>query len=144
MNQVFHQLYYHIIWATKNREPQLSDASRQLLFEVVQKQCCRLRCRLHAVNAIVDHVHLGLEISPARPVSLVVGQIKGASAHALNQLHGGAVHWQDGYGVVSFRQAELAKVIRYIATQEARHSAGRLSTLLEATAEPESGSTDPP
>jgi putative transposase len=132
MGQVFHQLYYHIVWATKNREPQLVQALRPSLFEAIEDRCRRLNCRLHAVNAGDDHLHLALEIPPARAVSAVVGQLKGASAHAMNQLRPGAIHWQDGYGVLTFRHGELAKVVRYIAAQEEHHRAGSLSPLMES------------
>jgi putative transposase len=131
MRPVFCQLYYHVVWTTKNREPQLADTLRPALFEAIQETCRRLGCRLHAINAVEDHVHVALEVPPAQAVATVVGRIKGASAHAMNQLRSGTVHWQDGYGVITFRRAELARVVRYIATQEALHQSNSLSPLLE-------------
>ena len=131
MAQVFHQLYYHVVWTTKNRGPQLSEEVRPHLLDAIQQRCQRLGSTLHALNAVEDHVHVALEIPPSRAVSTVVGQMKGASAHEINQLRSASSHWQDGYGVVTFRQAELAKVKRYIDTQEERHRAGALSPVLE-------------
>src|SRR5207302_4491154 len=110
MGQVFRSLFYHAVWATKNREPQLAESLRTELFGVIQEKCRRLSCLLHAVNAVEDHVHIALEIPPSRAVAFVIGQIKGASAHDMNQLGSGAIHWQDGYGVVTFRGAELEKI----------------------------------
>ena len=136
MAQVFRQLYYHVVWATKNRGPQLASTLRPTLVETVQDKCRRLGCRLHAVNAVSDHIHIALEIPPASAVAAVIGQLKGAGAHALNQLQPGAVLWQEGYGVLTFRRAELGKVVRYIATQEERHRTGTLSPLLESCEEP--------
>jgi hypothetical protein len=43
------------------------------------------------------------------------------------------VKWQEGYGVLSLRKDELAKVSRYIDNQETHHRTGRLSNLLERT-----------
>jgi putative transposase len=137
MGEVFRQLYYHVVWATKNREPQLVAALRSTLFDVIRDKCRRLVCRLHAVNAMDDHVHLAIEIPPSRSVSFVLGQLKGASSHAVNQVRPGSVHWQDGYGVVTFRRAELAKVIQYVAAQEQRHQSGALSPLLETWEAPD-------
>jgi REP-associated tyrosine transposase len=137
MGQVFHQLYYHIVWATKNREPQLVEALRPSLLEAIQDRCSRLGCRVHALNALEDNVHLALEIPPSRSVSSAVGQLKGASSHAMNQLQPGSLHWQDGYGVLTFPRSELSKVVQYIATQEDRHRAGALSPLLEMWREAE-------
>jgi putative transposase len=139
MPQSFHQLFYHVVWTTKNREPQLLPALRQPLFEAIQDKCRRLDCRVHALNALEDHVHLVIEIPPARSVSVVIGQIKGASAHALNQFRPASLHWQDGYGALTFRRAELATVARYVATQEQRHRANKLSPLLETWHDPDDG-----
>jgi REP element-mobilizing transposase RayT len=69
--------------------------------------------------------------SRQRAVSFVVGQMKGASAHAINELHPASIDWQDGYGGVTFRRSELETVKHYVATQEARHRLGGLSPLME-------------
>ena len=57
----------------------------------------------------------------------------------MNQLQPGSLHWQDGYGVLTFRRSELPRVVQYIATQEERHRAGALSPLLETWQELEEG-----
>ena len=67
----------------------------------------------------------------------MIGQLKGASAHAMNQIRPGSVHWQDGYGVITFRRPELDKVVSYIENQEERHRRGALSSLLEICHEPQ-------
>lgn len=139
MAQIFRQLYYHVVWGTKNRAPQLVPALRPALLEAVRETCRRLDCQIHAVNTVDDHVHAALEIPPSRAVSSVIGQLKGASSHAVNQLQAGSVRWQDGYGVLTFRRSELPKVVRYIATQEERHRTGALSPLLETWQEVKEG-----
>jgi putative transposase len=139
MPKVFRRLYYHVVWATKNRTPLLSPHLRPLLFEVIGEKCRALGCQLHAVNAVEDHVHLALEIPPALAVGNAVGQIKGAASHALNESQPEPVYWQDGYGVVTFRGDEMEKVCQYIASQEERHAAGGLSPLFERCFEEEAG-----
>ena len=67
MSQVFHQLYYHVVWAAKSREPQLARALLPTLVETVQNKCRDLDCRLHAVNAVLDRVHIALEIPRPGP-----------------------------------------------------------------------------
>jgi putative transposase len=131
VGQVFRQLYYHVVWATKTREPQVSQQLRPALFEAIEDKLRRLGCVLHALNALQDHVHVALEIPPARAVSSVVGQMKGVSAHAINQLRPGSICWQDGYGVLTFRRSELDAVKQYVATQEERYRSGTLSPLME-------------
>ncbi len=50
MGQVFRQLYYHVVWATKNREPQVTDAVRPHVFDSIRSCCQRLNCTRHALN----------------------------------------------------------------------------------------------
>jgi putative transposase len=131
MGRAFRQLYYHVVWTTKNREPVLHERVRPLLLEVLCEKCRMLHCQVHALNAVEDHVHVALEIPPSRAVSDAVGRIKGAASHALNQTQPDSMYWQDGYGAVTFRKGELAKVCEYVATQQGRHRLGRLSKVLE-------------
>jgi putative transposase len=137
MGKAFRRLYYHAVWATKNRAPQIAETRRPTLFEAIGETCRRLDCALHAVNAMEDHVHVALEIPPARAVSFVLGQIKGASSRAMNQMWPESTHWQDGYGVVTFRRNDLEQIKHYIATQAERHRTGKLSPTLETWEEDE-------
>jgi len=131
MRDAFHQLYYHVVWTTKGRSPDLAGPVRSAALEAISDKCRRLKSILHAVNAVEDHVHLALEVPPTLAISTAVGQIKGASSHDTNATIGAALHWQDGYAAVTFRKGELEEVMEYIATQEERHRKGRLSAVLE-------------
>jgi REP-associated tyrosine transposase len=131
MANVFRQLYYHVVWSTSHRDPCLIDALLPHLYEAIEEKCRRLGCVVHGRQAVEDHVHVALEMPPSRAISFVLGQIKGASSHALNQIQPGAVRWQEGYGAVTFRRGELATVLQYIATQKERHQSGGLSPFLE-------------
>jgi len=41
------------------------------------------------------------------------------------------LYWQDGYAVVTLRQAEIPKVTKYIERQKEHHQTGKLSVVLE-------------
>jgi REP element-mobilizing transposase RayT len=43
------------------------------------------------------------------------------------------LYWQDGYGVVTLRKAEVSSVVAYIQRQKEHHACGRLSDVLERT-----------
>jgi putative transposase len=84
---------------------------------------------------------------PQIAVSAFIGQVKGATAHRINEeiKPEFRVKWQEGYGVLSLRKDELEKVSRYIDNQEAHHDANQLSDLLERTdGEDESFPQTPP
>jgi putative transposase len=59
--------------------------------------------------------------------------LKGASSHYINHESGlkESLYWQDGYGVITLREAEIAKVAKYIKRQKEHHQTGKLSDLLE-------------
>lgn len=130
---VFYQLVYHFIWATKNREPLLTPAVEEKLFPYLSAKCKELGYELHAVNGASDHLHALIALTPTIPVSDVAKILKGASSHFINHESGlkDRLYWQDGYGVITLREAEIAKVIKYIEKQKEHHRTGKLSELLE-------------
>jgi putative transposase len=129
----FHQLFYHIVWATKDRLRLIEDDVKQILIEAVCEACRKRGVESIACNAMPDHVHLLVRLRPTIEVANFIGQIKGASAHAHNHRFGARnfLKWQDGYGVVSLRGADVEKVVRYIADQQQIHESRKISRLLE-------------
>lgn len=56
----------------------------------------------------------------------VVGQLKGASSHHVShELVGVPFAWQKEYGVLSFSERALPKVVAYIQNQKQHHATGR-------------------
>ena len=88
-------------------------------------------------NAMPDHVHLLVRLPPSVKVSDYIGQVKGATAHRVNEeiKPDFKLTWQEGYGVLTLRKDELEKVSHYIDNQETHHQTGRLSVLLETIAD---------
>jgi hypothetical protein len=82
-----------------------------------------------------DHVHLLVRLPPTVKVCDFIGQVKGATAHRINEeiKPNFKVRWQEGYGVVTLRQGEVEKVSRYVDNQETHHKTGKLSDILERT-----------
>jgi putative transposase len=132
---IFHQLYFHFVWATRERLPVLEDADvRQWLLNRVEAECVKRKATVLALNAMPDHVHLLVNLPPC-DLTQFIGPIKGASSFAFNQEYRGhhLLYWQDGYGVISLRAAEVEKVARYVINQERIHAARRTSDILETT-----------
>ncbi len=135
---VFHQLVYHFVWATKNREPLLTPAIEARLFPYIEHKCKELGYTLHAVNGALDHLHILLGLTPTMVVADVAKNLKGASSHYINHESGlkETLYWQDGYGVITLRHAEIPKVVKYIQKQKEHHRSGKLSEILERITEP--------
>lgn len=132
-SHVFHSLFYHFVWATKNRTPLLEEQSLPSAIQKVDQACKERGVEVLACNGIADHLHLFVRLSPSLAPATFIGEVKGASAFTFNQKHGHSIFlkWQSGYGVVSVREAEAEKVVRYVEEQEERHKNRRLSKLLE-------------
>jgi putative transposase len=80
-------------------------------------------CRILEGHLMPDHVHMCIAIPPQRPVSSVIGFLKGKSAIAIARLCGkernfsGEHFWARGYAV-STVWFELEQVRQYIREQE--------------------------
>ena len=133
MGHAFHQLYYHIVWATHAREPHKHRSFRPALLELVHEEAINRGGQPIRHNAMPDHLHLLVRLPPTVRISDFVGQLKGAVAFRTNQelKPKFKLRWQEGYGVLTLRRDELDRVSRYIDNQEQHHASGRVSQLLE-------------
>ena len=87
---------------------------------------------IHEIGGIETHVHLVITVAPTTLLSELIGQLKGSSAHEVNQKLGSkAVEWQAGYGVVSFGTKDLEWVRAYVRNQRERHARGHIVNRLE-------------
>lgn len=134
------QLYYHLVWATKGREPWIDDDRNGLLVRSFQASCTEMRVLVHAIGIMPDHVHLALSIPPRVAVADFVKTLKGTTSFRLNEdarRDGPArFSWQPEYGVLSFGERSLSDVVRYIENQPAHHAANSLWPTFETTERP--------
>ncbi|MFZ0534190.1 MAG: IS200/IS605 family transposase [Anaerolineales bacterium] len=132
-NSTFYQLVYHFTWGTKNHLPLLTLTVEDRLFPYIGYKCKELGYFLHAINGTEDHVHLLLSLTPSILVEDVAKNLKGASSHYINKESnlGEVLYWQNGYGVVTLRETEILKVVKYINHQKEHHLNGDLSEVLE-------------
>jgi putative transposase len=104
----------------------------------IRATCQEYHAPVHAVGIMPDHVHVAVSIPPSTTVSTLIGRLKGSFSHLLNQLgqtpDGASFAWQGEYGVLTFDEKDLPKVIDYIQNQPARHAANRLSNTMELVA----------
>ena len=133
-NNVYSEINLHLAWHTKGSAPLIHDAVEHHLYEFLEQRVKQTpRVIFHAVGGTDDHVHLAVSIPPTVQLSDWVGQLKGASAHYLNQriLNRNRFAWQAGYGVVSFGSKDLPWVTDYIRNQREHHAAGKTHDRLE-------------
>jgi putative transposase len=126
-------LFYHLVWATRGREPVLDDDLARVVERSGRTTGADLKAIVHAVGVMPDHVHVAVSIPPGVAVATFVGRLKGASSHAVNALNGRETSfaWQAEYGALSFGEKALPDVVAYVRDQRARHAAERLWLALE-------------
>src|SRR5580698_3211260 len=115
MSHVFHQLYYHFAWGTHNRQPILAKPLWGELLRIHAEEVAKRGGILVRHNTLTEHVHLLVRLTPNLLVSDFIGQVKGAVCYRFNRevKPRNRLHWQEGYGVLTLREGEVAKVSRY-------------------------------
>jgi putative transposase len=131
----FWRLYYHLIWATKKREPLINDIAADVICRSIQAICSEQRVIVHAIGVMPDHVHLAVAIPPRISVSDFAKLVKGGASHLVNrsveQPIGNWFFWQPEYGVLSFGVRSLESVVRYVGNKAFRHANDKLWPLFE-------------
>lgn len=126
-------LYYHVIWGTKHRLPLIEPAWEPDLYGYLWGKATALGCFTHAINGMTEHIHVVISIPPKVAVASVVGQLKGASSHRINEVfvahHSFA--WQAEYGVFSFSEKALPTIVDYVKNQKQHHAENRLIRAFE-------------
>ena len=129
----FYRLYYHIVWATKDRRPLLVPEIESIVHSMLREKARKLDPTVYTVGGVADHVHLVATIPPKLAVATFVGQVKGATATQFNKLnhYAGSVYWQREYGAFTFDQKRLHQVVDYVLRQKEHHANGNLIPVLE-------------
>jgi putative transposase len=137
----FWRLYYHAIWATRNREPVILDGMIEPIRQAIEQTTRDLGVTVFAVGVMPDHVHVLAQIPPSLEVAAVIGRWKCASSHAANEnrpLASAKLVWQTGYGVLSVSQNGFDRARDYVLHQRERHAKRDVYGVLE-----QSGDDDP-
>ena len=129
------QLFYHVVWSTKNREPLLTPELEPLVYELVRSKTSNLEGKIFALNGMRDHVHLVASIPPKVAVATFIGQVKAFVSTRINQsqLVSFPFAWQEEYGLFSFDKKRLPHHVAYVERQKEHHAQGTLIPLLERT-----------
>ena len=141
-SHVFHEIYLHFNWHTKNDVPLLTPTLEPLVHDFLHERCGKIRgVYFHSVGGTATHVHLAVNIEPSVGISDLVGELKGACSHEMNQQKRfKALEWQRGFGVVSFGKKQLPWVVDYIGHQKEHHAAGKVFSRLEKVSLDDDGS----
>jgi putative transposase len=131
----YSQLFYHIVWATKRREPLITPDVEPMIYGFLRSKAIGLEAIVFALNGITDHVHMVVSIPPSIAVSTFIGQVKGVASTKFNKsgVRAEPLFWQEGFGVFSFDGKRLPNHIAYVERQKEHHAQGTTIAVLERT-----------
>ena len=128
------QLYYHIVWATKERQPLIMPQKEPDLYDYMIGKSDALRCIVHAIGGMEDHIHLVVSIPPTMAIAEFVKNIKGSSSYYFNHsltYTSNKFACQEGYGVFSLGSKQLEQAVNYVKNQKNHHLQGKTNFHIE-------------
>jgi len=119
----YRQIYYHIVFSTKQRVPALLPENRENMFRYTWGILKNKQCHLYRINGVEDHLHILTSIHPTVCPSDLVKDIKIGTSKWIKEgnLFPAFTHWQDGYGVFTVSHTDKDAVIEYIKGQQEHH-----------------------
>ena len=139
---VYSEINLHIVWHVKDNAPVLKDQIEMNLRRFLRGRAMETAgVYWHECGGTDDHVHVVVAVPPTLLVSDWIGELKGSSSHYINNeiANRKVLHWQTGYGVVSFGSGDLAWVLDYVRNQREHHASGKVHDRLERVERDEDG-----
>ena len=123
MANTYSQIYIHVIFSVKDREPLFRDYFRREVFRYMSHLLKRKGNRLITANGLSDHVHLFIGIQPKYTLSEVIRDIKSASSRYINRRGWlkKKFEWQAGFGAFSYSHSQKEMVSDFIINQKGHH-----------------------
>jgi REP element-mobilizing transposase RayT len=119
----YRQIYYHIVFGTKEHKPTLPDTYSEELYKFIWGIIQNKGCKLYQINGCVDHLHIFSDLHPSIALASYIKDIKVASSIWLK----GQKHfknfeaWAEGYAAFSISHSERNRIIAYIKNQKEHH-----------------------
>ncbi|MCF7803726.1 MAG: IS200/IS605 family transposase [Candidatus Marinimicrobia bacterium] len=124
------ELFYHLVWHTKDNEPYLDRTMESIVYPYIRRRVDESEGNLLRINGTENHVHILISIPPNKLVSEFIRKIKASSATYINKNQDidGYLYWQRGYGAFTVSKQNLKAVANYIERQKHHHKTGTLKS----------------
>lgn len=124
MSQSLVQVYLHLVFSTKNRQPLLNNIGfRERTHAYLAGTCNRLETPAIKVGGIEDHVHILCRLAKTLDISTLIREIKRESSKWVKEECPvlSEFHWQAGYGAFSISPSHVDALGKYIENQVDHH-----------------------
>ena len=123
MANTFSQIYFHIVFSTKNRARLIHRDIEDRVWQYIGGIAKNHKMKALQVGGIEDHIHAltssGTVHSPAQIMQLLKGNSSKWIKNEFQELNGFA--WQDGGGIFTVSKSAVPDVIEYIKNQRKHH-----------------------
>jgi len=122
MPQSLSQIYIHLVFSTKNRQPFISELIAPDLYAymaTVFHDECRSTAKL--IGGVEDHIHALFNLSRTWFTADVVEAVKTSTSKWIKTQGVGQFSWQSGYGAFSVSRSNVDVVTEYIRNQREHH-----------------------
>ena len=119
MGQSLVKNYIHLVFSTKHRELTITPDIQARLYPFIGGIIRDENGVLLEIGGMPDHLHLLVGWRTDETIATLARNIKSRSSAWIHQTFAGAqtFHWQEGYGVFTVSQSQVAKLREYIQTQ---------------------------
>jgi len=124
VSQSLAQIYLHIVFSTKHRQPLLIDPTlRQRTHAYLVGVCNNLDSPSIRVGGVEDHVHILCCLSKTLAPAELVRELKRESSKWVKEqsVDLANFYWQTGYGMFSLSHGHVPALTAYITNQEEHH-----------------------
>ena len=124
MPQSLVQLYVHLVFSTKRRQPFLRDlAFRERTHAYLVGICNNQDSPSLRIGGVEDHIHILCRLSKTLDVSALIRELKRDSSKWIKEQNPRLqdFEWQAGYGAFSVSPSHVAALSKYIANQVEHH-----------------------
>ena len=128
-------LFFHIVWATKQRQPYLTSEKEARTYRLASTLANEMGYEVLAIDGMPNHVHLLISSGPVIDLATLIKKIKGTTSAMLNDLtdHESNFRWQEGYYAATVTPSHLPKVQAYVQGQKEHHRTGNTYAVWEET-----------
>lgn len=123
MGQSLSQMYIHLVFGTKGRNPYLTSAIEKWVHAYMAGTLQEYESPALIINSVPDHIHILFRLSKNFALAKVVEEVKKESSKWIKTIEGGTklFKWQIGYGAFSVSSSKVEVVKRYIENQKEHH-----------------------
>lgn len=123
MANTYSQLFFHLVFSTKNREDFIHRDIENRVWSFIGGIARKHNMSALQIGGIENHIHALVISKPTIAPSQIPKWLKGESSKWIHEEFSDLkrFEWQDGYGIFSVSKSNAPKVIEYIKKQREHH-----------------------